>query len=98
MQLPLTSEHRDKLREKAVYKFEKFPGEEFVLVDPGLGPTTYLSLTGYIVLFDNSGIWDEYAEPTIVSEVRQFATSVVVGAKKIKMPELLELLPQKPGN
>ena len=97
MQLPLTHEHRDRLRDRAVYKFEKFPGEEFVLIDPGLGATTYLSLTGYVALHDDA-IWDEYTEPTIITELREFAASIVVGAKKIKMPELLELLPQKPPN
>lgn len=69
--------------------------EEFgaFLLDPGLGPAAYLMPDGR-VLIDDRGIWggDRVREATDDEAV----AAIVAGARKRDLPQLLDVLPQKP--
>lgn len=63
------------------------------LLDPGMGPMTYLTADGR-VLFDMRG-WDgdSVVEATTAYEVN---AALIVGAKKTGIVELLDLIPKAP--
>jgi hypothetical protein len=59
------------------------------LLDPGLGPATYLTRDGRIV-WDSAGLWGPI-EPSL----HEAYLAIVVGASKTGLTELLELLPRR---
>lgn len=62
------------------------------LLDPGLGPMTYLTSDGRVIL-DMRG-WD--GEPMREASEDEAITALVVGAKKCAIGELLDLIPAPP--
>jgi hypothetical protein len=66
--------------------------EDAFLLDPGLGPAMYLCADGQI-LHDGRD-WDD--QPMREATEDEAISALVVGAKKIRIPELLELLPPSP--
>ena len=106
MPLPLSAELREKLRRKRARqlasrnaKFDKFLlNEEVVLLDPGMGPVTYIGLDGRIYI--DTSDWTE-PTPEKIEETKdpgEIVMALLVGAKKQQIPELLHLLPSSPPN
>jgi hypothetical protein len=93
-----TSMHFD-LPPELVAKLKWDENGMFVL-DPGMGPTMLLGRDGY-VYYDGDG-WDNLGSPAAPPPPIRRATpnesisSLVVGAEKQKVPELLDLLPPCP--
>jgi hypothetical protein len=65
-----------------------------VILDGGLGPALYLTREGRILL-DGTG-WDELGVRE-ASRAESFM-ALIVGARKTKLPELLDLLPSRPSS
>ena len=73
--------------------------EDAVLIDPGMGPMTYLTLDGRVLI--DFTTWD--CEETrqglglVMPDDNESFAALVVGAKKTGIAELLDLLPPCPG-
>ena len=62
------------------------------LLDPGLGPMTYLTADGRVLLDERSFVGDSIREATDDEAI----AALVVGAKKTGITALLELIPVRP--
>jgi hypothetical protein len=69
-------------------------GEDAFLLDPGLGPPTYLTYDGRVLLDMES--WDD--TPVREALDHEAIPALIVGARKMGVPELLSLLPQPPSD
>lgn len=65
-----------------------------VLLDGGMGPALYIGLDGTIVIWH----YMEDESPRITDDLKDIAAALLVGAEKQGLPELLELLPQRPAD
>ena len=63
------------------------------LIDPGMGPMTYLTADGRII-FDNR-TWDD-GDLTFATSLNEAAAALVVGARKTGIVELIDLIPSLP--
>lgn len=67
------------------------------LIDPGMGPMTYLTADGRVLL--DFRTWDSDEVPEVREATEDEAISaLVVGAKKTGIPQLLDLIPPSPNN
>jgi hypothetical protein len=81
---------RDQLQQ---YRQEPFlVAHDVVTLTLGLGPAIYLGLDGRIFIWHYMN--DE--GPRVTEDLKEIAAGLVIGAKKINLPELTDLLPSRP--
>lgn len=72
--------------------------EEAVVLTYGLGQAIYLTLDGRIIFWDIGAMWSDTDQPVERSEMKDIAGALVIGARGLHLPELIELIPAKPGH
>lgn len=77
----------DELQQETEAQYDAF------LIDPGMGPMTYLTADGRVLLDFRSWDGDEVREATEDEAIM----ALVVGAKKTGVPQLLDLIPPSPN-
>ena len=97
---PALREKLKKVRAKQLtqqsYHDEVFAEQDVVILTLGLGPAMYLHLDGYVIIWDSEAMWSDNKHPIKTKDIKEIAGAIVVGAKRLDMPELLELLPPPP--
>ena len=70
--------------------------KEAVIITTGMGPQIYLTLDGRVIIWDTGQLTDEPFDPREAETLDEVAAALTIGAKRLDLPELLDLLPSPP--
>jgi hypothetical protein len=79
------------LQKESDYPDEVMKSEDAIVMFPGLGPASYLTMDGRVIVHDDMD--DE--PPREAADKKEAYSAIVIGAKLRKAPELLSLLPAR---